>query len=101
MCDSNGDIKPLDQATLGHITNTQEHFASLGQRVLLFAKKVIEVGPLDKEIVRVDHQAWDDLVATENNDLIVVGLAALVDPPRDDTAETVAICRKAGIRFVL
>lgn len=34
-------------------------------------------------------------------DLTVVGLIALIDPPKEDTEETVKVCRRAGIRFAM
>ena len=36
-----------------------------------------------------------------NVDLTLVGLIALVDPPRHDSTETVQVCRRAGIRFAM
>lgn len=67
--------------------------------MLLLAKKIIPGLSVSKE-TRSDLQALEDRIAGENRELCVVGLAALVDPPRDDTASTVATCRAAGIRYI-
>jgi sodium/potassium-transporting ATPase subunit alpha len=78
----------------------QEDFASRGQRVLLFAKKVISSADLSKEAI-ADTSLLEDRLIAVNINLIVVGLIALVDPPRDDTTTTVSVCRRAGIRFAM
>ncbi|KAF7984332.1 hypothetical protein HWV62_15333 [Athelia sp. TMB] len=97
---ADGSRNPLDQQTLASISATQESFASRGQRVLLLAKKIIPFAELDKEAL-LDQNSLEDRLISCNIDLTVLGLVALVDPPRDDTAHTVAVCRRAGIRFAM
>lgn len=48
-----------------------------------------------------DTSRAEEYLMTLNNDLVIVGLLALVDPPRPDTAETVRLSRRAGIRFAM
>lgn len=97
---SQGETSPLSPKDIIDISAVQEGFARRGQRVLLLAKKVIPSSDLDKEAIADINHLEDRLVAL-NIDLTIVGLVALVDPPRDDTAETVRICRGAGIRFAM
>ncbi len=62
-------------------------FSSQGLRVLAFAKKILhENRPLTLE---------------DENDLIFMGLIAMMDPPREESAAAVADCKKAGIRPVM
>nr|GAT50085.1 H-K-ATPase alpha [Mycena chlorophos] len=82
------------------ITAIQEDFASRGQRVLLLTEKSPAYEPL-KEGGAVDLNSLEDFLTVVNVDLTVVGLVALVDPPRSDTTETVRVCRRAGIRFAM
>jgi sodium/potassium-transporting ATPase subunit alpha len=82
------------------ITAIQEGFALRGQRVLLLAKKIIPAAELDKSVFD-DINGLEERLIALNIDLTIVGLVALVDPPRDDTAETVRVCRNAGIRFAM
>lgn len=78
----------------------QSEYASKGQRVLLLAKRIIGPDLLDKEVLS-DPSAMEDKLLELNVELTIIGLVALVDPPRLDTEETVRICRRAGIRFAM
>ncbi|WVF73077.1 hypothetical protein IAT40_007896 [Kwoniella sp. CBS 6097] len=92
---------PLTPDVLARLTSVQEKWASKGQRVLLLAKRVISRSALSKE-VPIDHPDFPDMVNTTlNQDLTVVGLVGLVDPPRPEIPETVRIMRGAGIRFFM
>lgn len=72
---------------MSRLTATQEKWASQGQRVLLLARRVIRSDVLPRE-VSVDSAEFADIVNLElNQDLTVVGLVGLVDPPRDDIPE--------------
>ena len=98
--DSDGTALPLDNSILAALSATQEEYASRGQRVLLLAKKIVHPDELDKEIF-LDPNHLEDRLIELNVDLVIVGLVALVDPPRPDTAHTVTVCRRAGIRFAM
>jgi Cation transport ATPase len=86
--------------TIDDIAAIQADFASRGQRVLLLAKNIIPSASLDKGLFSDPTLLKDHLISL-NSDLVIVGLIALVDPPRHDTSETVRVCRRAGIRFVM
>ena len=95
-----GVATPLTPELSSRLTAVQEAWAAKGQRVLLLAKKVVH--SLDLAKWPVDHPDFGvhiDMVL--NQDLTVVGLVGLVDPPRADIPETVRIMRGAGIRFFM
>lgn len=49
-----------------------------------------------------DAQTYnDDPESYPLNDLVFLGLTALVDPPKEGVADTVATCHRAGIRFFM
>jgi len=90
----------LDTTTISDISAIQADFSSRGQRVLLLAKNVIPSAGINKELFS-DPTLLEDHLVSLNVDLVIVGLIALVDPPRHDTSETVRVCRRAGIRFTM
>lgn len=101
---------------MARLTATQEKWAGKGQRVLLLARRVIRAKDLPEDI-KFDGPDFGDYVNEElNQELTIVGLVGLVDPPRDDIPEvnfsvawartltnvqTVRIMRNAGIRFFM
>lgn len=78
----NNTTVPLDKA----YWETQAHdVASQGRRVLAFAIK-----PVKPEHTVLEH---DDI----RDSLIFLGLAGLIDPPRQEVIESIASCQQAGI----
>jgi sodium/potassium-transporting ATPase subunit alpha len=69
--------------------------------VLLLARRAIPRSEVPKELA-FDSQSFADHVNSQlNQDLTVVGLVGLVDPPKVDTEETVTTLRGAYIRFMM
>ncbi|KAK0488448.1 hypothetical protein IW261DRAFT_1580898 [Armillaria novae-zelandiae] len=102
IMDSKGLIGPMDDAHADSLSTIQEQFASNGQRVLLMAKKIIRGTELPIDFfVESGSFPMEDRMLCLNSDLTAVGLVALIDPPRDDVKDTVAIARRAGIRFAM
>ncbi len=83
---SNG-IKELTEEDKKEIEKINKDFSKNGLRVLAFAYKDIEE---DKDITLEDEK-----------DLTFVGLIAMMDPPRLESAEAVANCIRAGIKPVM
>jgi sodium/potassium-transporting ATPase subunit alpha len=98
--DDDGTTMPLNGTITAGLAATQEEYAGRGQRVLLLAKKIVPANDLDKDIFNDPNSLEDRLIAL-NVDLTIIGLVALVDPPKADTAHTVSVCRRAGIRFAM
>ncbi|WP_415406120.1 cation-transporting P-type ATPase [Sulfurovum sp. CS9] len=78
----NGD-QPLDK---NYWLDRIEELAAQGQRVLAIAFK--PANPKQTEL------EFSDL----ENDLIILGMLGLIDPPREEAVEAVNICDRAGIR---
>ena len=83
----NGEILPLTQERLKIIEDKNEAFSDRALRVLAFAyKPIAENQPIQFE---------------DENDLILVGLMAMIDPPREAVYGAVEQAKSAGIKTVM
>ncbi|KAG9222104.1 hypothetical protein CCMSSC00406_0009285 [Pleurotus cornucopiae] len=98
--DAEGRTKELYPETLAALLAARNELAGSGKRVLLLAQRVVSSNHIDENML-ADTSRAEEYLMTLNNDLVIVGLLALVDPPRPDTAETVRLSRRAGIRFAM
>jgi magnesium-transporting ATPase (P-type) len=78
-----GEHEPVDRDYWLQMIDTQ---AQAGRRVLAFAIKT-DLNGLNQ-----------GNIGAQINDLTFVGLAGIVDPPRQEAIESVALCQEAGIR---
>jgi Ca2+-transporting ATPase len=79
-------VEPLDDTWRRRIEATNERLAGKGMRVLGVACRALEAVPPSPEI--------------EQN-LTFVGLFGMIDPPRAEVKDAVALTRSAGIRTVM
>ncbi|WP_208559201.1 cation-translocating P-type ATPase [Marinilactibacillus kalidii] len=82
----NGQVEELTDQHLKALHQSNEHFSDQAMRVLAFAYK-----PISKE----------DLDLEDENDLIFVGLFAMIDPPREEVYDAIKEAAEAGIRTVM
>jgi Ca2+-transporting ATPase len=83
-----GKSEPLDQEWRSRISGAQERLAKKGMRVLGIAFRLLDSIP---EIIQTDLE----------QNLTLVGLFGMIDPPRSDVQHAMALCRAAGIRPVM
>lgn len=83
----NGEVRDITSEDIKNIEKVNMEFAQTGLRVLTFAYQVLEN---EKEITREDE-----------NNFILIGLTAMIDPPREESKEAVAKCLTAGIKPVM
>jgi Ca2+-transporting ATPase len=86
---NNGEIEALDDEWHQRIEGANDDLAEKGIRVLGVAVKVLDTLPDEVTESTIEH------------DLIFVGLAGMIDPPRPEVHEAVEECRTAGIRPVM
>lgn len=73
----------------GEFKTREEEMAKKGMRVIAFAGK--ELADLPGEITP----------ETVEKDLVLIGLAGLIDPPREEAKNAIRLCREAGIAVVM
>ncbi|KAL1921901.1 uncharacterized protein VTP21DRAFT_10543 [Calcarisporiella thermophila] len=95
-----GEDRVFDDALKEKITGVQSRWSDNGQRVILLARRNFSPSVLPTDIDS-NHSAFGDKIMELNQELTVLGLVGIVDPPREEIPEVVRICRGAGIRFYM
>ncbi len=78
--------QPLDPATRGTLADAQESLAVRGLRVLGAASREVSIEAFE-------GAALDSFV----DDLVLEGLVGIMDPPRPEAKQAIALCARAGI----
>ncbi|KAG5339411.1 hypothetical protein C0989_004342 [Termitomyces sp. Mn162] len=90
------DIQPFDSAARARLLATQEEWARGGQRVIILCMR---------EYIPYHSVGTNDfgIEVTKNGleELTIVGILGLMDPPRLESAVAVKDCRRAGVRFFM
>ncbi|HFU5921166.1 TPA: cation-translocating P-type ATPase [Enterococcus faecium] len=82
----NGEVVPMTDELMKKFQEQNEAFSTRALRVLAFAYR-----PLDNF----------DLSFEDEDDLILVGLLAMIDPPRAEVTQAVTEARSAGIKTIM
>ncbi|KAK4134266.1 calcium ATPase [Trichocladium antarcticum] len=89
-------VQPLDAAAHAAFTAIQDGRSRCAERVIVLCEKTM------RPASRHGTNAFSDEVAAGAiADLTVVGIMGIIDPPRAESAATVAECRRAGARFFM
>lgn len=88
MLTAEGKVRPITKEDCVHILKLCNHMSENALRVLGFAMRILPNLPEDDE---------------ENVEfgLTFIGVAGMIDPPRKEVADSVQICRSAGIRTIM
>ena len=85
--DADGSTVPAESAR-GRVLAENDRLAAEGLRVLAVATRDIDTGAFDPDGALLD----------EVRGLTLLALIGIVDPPRKEARDAIALCRKAGIR---
>ncbi|KAJ5325629.1 ATPase [Penicillium brevicompactum] len=89
-------IRPLDLEARERFSNFQAKLSRRAERVIVICQR--RYAPRSAP---GSNDFSDEIMESGVKDLTVLGIFGIVDPPREETARTVASCRKAGIRFFM
>jgi calcium-translocating P-type ATPase len=80
---------PFGPAERAGVADVVDRYARGGLRVLAVARRRIDGGELPRRREDAEH------------DLVLLGLMAMIDPPRPEVADAVAACHEAGVRIIV
>jgi len=94
----NGEPRELTKKEKKKILETNEQMANDALRVLGVAyKELVHIEPDDFRELSKEKEINKRL----ENDLNFIGLAGMIDPPRDEAREANELCQKAGIKTIM
>ena len=89
-------VQPLDSEACHLLSQAQEKLSRNAERVIMLCQR--RYGP----VASLRSNAFsDELTEHALTDLTIIGILGILDPPHPESAETVATCRRAGIRFFM
>uniref|UniRef100_A0A7S1PH34 Sodium/potassium-transporting ATPase subunit alpha n=1 Tax=Percolomonas cosmopolitus TaxID=63605 RepID=A0A7S1PH34_9EUKA len=92
-----GEIEDLDAQSKRSIDNAILKLGQMGERVLGFCQHIYPED--DPEIQQFGTNV--EKLSVPRNDMVFVGLTAMIDPPREGVKEAVEICGTAGIQVIM
>jgi sodium/potassium-transporting ATPase subunit alpha len=96
ILDSDGKPVPFNAAHQNRLTQLQHQWSSEGQRVIAVCKRSLDGIKLPKDESELEEKLYSEL-----EELTLVGLISIRDPPRADVKEAVKVIRAAGVRIFM
>jgi sodium/potassium-transporting ATPase subunit alpha len=96
---ADGTTLPIDSTVRQQLQSLQDNWSSQGQRVIALCKKQLSAAKLDQPNVSANE--IEEMVYDKLNDLTLVGLLSIFDPPRHNAKDTIGIIKRAGIRVFM
>jgi sodium/potassium-transporting ATPase subunit alpha len=89
-------VEPLDDMSRQLLSQAQEKLSRNAERVIMLCQRRYT------PVASPHSNAFaDEIAECALEDLTIIGILGILDPPRPESAETVATCRRAGIRFFM
>lgn len=85
----------LDEEIRNKMDDIQNEWSCMGKRVLMLCKKKLKEAELNH------IKDFEKYFKTDCNDLTIIGMVGLIDPPREGVVESIQNLRRAGIRTVM
>jgi sodium/potassium-transporting ATPase subunit alpha len=91
---ADGNAVPFDSDVFRRVSALQSQWSSEGQRVLALCKKTLDTVKVD-----FNHSSANDveeMMYSQLNNLTLVGIVGIRDPPRHDVKDAIQVIRRAG-----
>jgi Ca2+-transporting ATPase len=93
---------PLTEESRAALANGNDALASQALRTLAVASRTIPAASLGIDLAGAARDATEiDLPDSVEDDLVLLGLVGMIDPPREEVKDAVATARRAQIRTVM
>jgi sodium/potassium-transporting ATPase subunit alpha len=92
-----GRMEKLTEEYRDFIEKTKNTWSKQSKRVILMARKVLpgEMAVMSPDTIEFEHEA----LRQSESELELIGLVAMIDPPREEIPEVVRILRGAGLKI--
>lgn len=97
--DAGGQIYRLNESSRRSLENLKDSWSSQGKRVILLAQKSAD--NVQSNSASEPREYENEILESAKSELVLVGLVAIVDPPRPEIPEVVRILRGAGIKIFM
>ncbi|ORZ08155.1 hypothetical protein BCR42DRAFT_425340 [Absidia repens] len=96
LCAQTNTVMPLTPELSARLAALQEKWARNGQRVLVLCRRFYS-----PQSDPSSNAFQDEIVHHAVQDLTVLGLVGIMDPPRPEILQTIKDCRRSGSRFFM
>jgi sodium/potassium-transporting ATPase subunit alpha len=95
----NGKVEILNERARAKVLEVKDRWSREGRRVILLARKVL---PGSQILVHPSSREFESEVMSQaKTGLVLVGLVAIIDPPREEIPDVMKTLRRAGIRIFM
>ncbi|KAI0088963.1 calcium ATPase transmembrane domain M-containing protein [Irpex rosettiformis] len=99
--DTEGHARYLDSNSRNNLQALQMRWSSQGQRVLALCRRSPSVASSKLDFTNTNPNTIEEVMYAELQDLTLVGLVGIRDPPRPDVKDAITIIRRAGVRVFM
>lgn len=99
VMNSDGSVMPVSNALRGQISTLQSEWSSEGQRVLALCHRSLQGIKVDP--TQMSPNELEEMMYAEVQELTLVALVGIRDPPRYDVADALKIVRRAGVKIFM
>ena len=96
---ADGTTASIDSTVKQQLKGLQDDWSRQGQRVIALCKKQMSAAKIDDPDLSANE--IEELVYDKLNDLTLVGMLSIFDPPRHNAKDTIGIIKRAGIRVFM